>query len=66
MDASKLDGAAIDPRLGRHDHSNAVIINMDYAFGQKAEQMMRVLSHVFGPSISSVNVLGKVSAHLPA
>lgn len=55
----------MDPRIEQHDRSDAVIINMDYAFGQKAEQMMRVLSHVFGPSIRSVNVLGKVGALQP-
>lgn len=36
-----------------------LIVNVDYAFGQQAEQILASLLFLFGPRVRSVNVMGK-------
>ena len=38
------------------------IVNIDYAFGEQAEEIMRSLLLLFGRSVRSINVLGKAGA----
>jgi CRP-like cAMP-binding protein len=50
----------LDPRLrARRPARPTVVINVDYAFGQQAEEILSSLLFVFGRRVRSVNVLGK-------
>lgn len=68
IDLARLRGVAIDQDVVQisaapidgHD----VIVNIDYAFGEQAEQVMRVLLMLFGSNVASVNFLGKAGALL--
>jgi hypothetical protein len=44
----------------------SIIINIDYAFGEQAEEIMRSLLLLFGSNVRSINVLGKAGALLGA
>ena len=44
----------------------SVIINIDYAFGEQAEEIMRSLLLLFGANVRSINILGKAGALLGA
>jgi hypothetical protein len=46
------------------DHS--LLINIDYAFGEQAEEIMRTLLLLFGRNVRSINVLGKAGALIGA
>lgn len=39
--------------------SRALLVNIDYAFGQQAEEIISNLLKLFGPNLASVNILGK-------
>ena len=41
------------------NNSKALIINIDYAFGQQAEEILSNLIKLFSDNLASVNVLGK-------
>jgi len=59
----KLKNKKIDPGLPPiPKNSNAIIINIDYAFGEQAEEIMRSLLLQFGKNISSINIMGKAGA----
>jgi CRP-like cAMP-binding protein len=60
FDLSRVLPDQADPALGvqRPKHP-ALIINVDYAFGQQAEEILANLLFVFGRRVKSVNVLGK-------
>jgi len=67
IDLSRLDGNLVDPCL-RFNTSEVctttpgkkrLLINIDYAFGKQAENIISALIYLFGPSLRSVNVLGK-------
>lgn len=60
FDVRALDGGAIDPALTIPEIEHpTLIVNVDYAFGQQAEEILSNLLYTFGPAIRSVNVLGK-------
>jgi hypothetical protein len=68
IDAAKVcksigAGAAADSGLsfGRCAE-RSIIINIDYAFGEQAEEIMRSLLLLFGRNVRSINVLGKAGA----
>ncbi|MCL2481772.1 MAG: cyclic nucleotide-binding domain-containing protein, partial [Spirochaetaceae bacterium] len=59
----KLKKKKIDPGLPSiPKDTNAIIINIDYAFGEQAEEIMRSLLLQFGRNISSINIMGKAGA----
>ncbi|RMG08171.1 MAG: cyclic nucleotide-binding domain-containing protein [Planctomycetota bacterium] len=60
IDARKLDPARADPRVRvRRPRRPLLVVNVDYAFGQQAEEILANLLFVFGRRVASVNVLGK-------
>jgi hypothetical protein len=68
IDASLLDPQLIDPSLREAfpDRSlrrrRQLIINIDFAFGKQAEDILDELILMFGECIRSVNILGKAGA----
>ncbi|GAB6089172.1 hypothetical protein JCM12856_07650 [Spirochaeta dissipatitropha] len=65
IDCSRLSGAAIDPDVVPvPSDCRDVIINIDYAFGEQAEHIMRNLVILFGENVRSINFLGKAGALL--
>jgi CRP-like cAMP-binding protein len=63
VDASKLAGEALDPKIPRLADGNAdLIVNIDYAFGEQAEHVIRNLLMLFGENVSSIAFLGKAGA----
>lgn len=60
FDLRRLDPALCDPRVGaRRAQRPTIIVNVDYAFGQQAEEILATLLFLFGRRVRSVNVLGK-------
>jgi hypothetical protein len=61
-ESAQILGAA-DPGV-RTDRCGApsLIVNIDYAFGEQAEEIMRSLLLLFGRNVRSINVLGKAGA----
>ena len=58
--AQHLDPARCDPEaFVRRPDRPTLIVNVDYAFGQQAEELLANLLFVFGRRVRSVNVLGK-------
>ncbi len=65
IDTTKLDPAFIDPGVSLSGRGKqALIVNIDYAFGEQAQDILRSLILLFGANIRSVNVLGKAGALL--
>lgn len=63
IDLKKLRGYALDPALSYlPDDPRALIINIDYAFGEQAEEIIRNLIMLFGCNVGSINVLGKAGS----
>lgn len=63
IDCSSLNGAAIDPGISAiADDCQDIIVNIDYAFGEQAEHIMRNLMILFGANVRSINFLGKAGA----
>ena len=53
----------IDPILQRTtDFQKQLIVNIDYAFGNQAEDIIGCLILVFGENIRSINIMGKAGA----
>ncbi|MCX7025188.1 MAG: cyclic nucleotide-binding domain-containing protein [Spirochaetes bacterium] len=63
VDVSKVCMRPIDPgiRSGSCD-ARSLIVNIDYAFGEQAEEIMKNLLILFGRNVASINVLGKAGA----
>jgi DNA-binding response OmpR family regulator/CRP-like cAMP-binding protein len=62
IDANRL-GDHLDPNLGSIDiKRRTLIVNIDYAYGQQAELIMRGLILLFGKQIRSISILGKSGA----
>ncbi|MCW8140267.1 MAG: cyclic nucleotide-binding domain-containing protein [Planctomycetota bacterium] len=60
FDLRRVDPARCDPRLGaRRATRPTILVNVDYAFGQQAEEILATLLFLFGRRVRSVNVLGK-------
>jgi hypothetical protein len=67
IDAARVRGMPADPGIlvegvGGGRGSRSIIINIDYAFGEQAEEIMRSLLLLFGRNVRSINVLGKAGA----
>jgi CRP-like cAMP-binding protein len=63
VDLRRLGGRAIDPALPPSAHGrNALLVNVDFAFGQQAEEIIGNLITLFGQRLCSVNVLGKAGS----
>ena len=60
FDLRRVDPQRADPALGARafDHP-ALLVNVDFAFGQQAEEILSTLLYLFGRRVASVNVLGK-------
>lgn len=60
FDLRRLDPALSDAAVGaRRAGGPALLVNVDYAFGQQAEEILANLLFVFARRVRSVNVLGK-------
>ena len=58
--AHQIDPTLVDPALPAVRPTRpTLLINVDYAFGQQAEDILANLLYVFGRSVRSVSVLGK-------
>lgn len=65
IDLSRLAGAPVDREIAPIGEQNRdIIVNIDYAFGEQAEHIIRNLLMLFGKSVRSVNFLGKAGALL--
>ena len=62
IDVSRLAGRDIDPLLPRLSETGDVLVNIDYAFGEQAGEIVRNLIMLFGRRLASINVLGKAGA----
>jgi CRP-like cAMP-binding protein len=64
LDLSKLDYDCLDPVLAESKKPNGqrLLVNIDYAFGRQAEDILGCLILLFGTSIRSINILGKAGA----
>ena len=63
FDLSRLKKLPSDPGIGKNDKSNkVVVINIDYAFGEQAEDIIRNLIFLFGRNLKSVNIMGKAGS----
>lgn len=63
IDTSRLHGEHIDPLLRTTEkRKRRLIVNIDYAFGKQAEDIISTLILLFGTNIRSINVLGKAGA----
>jgi hypothetical protein len=61
IDTARLMGRDVDPGIPRPTHA-ALIVNIDFAFGQQAGEILGALLTLFGRNLASVNVLGKAGA----
>jgi hypothetical protein len=59
IDTGALAGRAIDPQVTPPPRRRTLLVNIDFAFGQQAEEIMANLVLLFGRNLASVNVLGK-------
>ncbi|MEM9692537.1 MAG: cyclic nucleotide-binding domain-containing protein [Myxococcota bacterium] len=62
IDLGRLEPAHCDPAVAAVAKPNALLVNVDYAFGQQAEEILANLAFLFGRRIRSLNVLGKAGA----
>jgi len=65
IDADLAQRLPIDPAIlapGGARGGRRLIVNIDYAFGEQAEEIMRNLLLLFGRSVRSISILGKAGA----
>lgn len=63
IDVPRLQDDGLDPGIRKLDTGRpAFIVNIDYAFGEQAEHIMRNLLMLFGRNVASINFLGKAGA----
>ncbi len=63
IDTEKLRGRVIDPGIGSvPSGTRQLIVNIDYAFGEQAEHIIRNLLQLYGANVRSVSFLGKAGA----
>jgi hypothetical protein len=66
IDLAHLVGGAVDPGIAPLTANSAaaddLVVNIDYAFGEQAEYVIRSLLTLYGENIRSVNFLGKAGA----
>lgn len=62
-DLKKFSGEACDPGIGEiPDNRRIIIINIDYAFGEQAEDIIQNLIFMFGRNLKSINIMGKAGS----
>jgi hypothetical protein len=60
IDARRIDPSLCDPDVAvQTPQAPTLIVNVDYAFGQQAEEILSNLLFVFGHAVRSVSVIGK-------
>lgn len=59
---NQLDQKHIDPEILLPQKPNHIIINIDYAFGKQAEDIIAALISLFHINIQSINIMGKAGA----
>ena len=60
FDLSRIDPGACDPAVRAvRPRRKVLLVNVDFAFGQQAEEILATLLYRFGRRVASVNVLGK-------
>jgi hypothetical protein len=59
IDTAGLAGRPIDPEVAPGPGRRSLLVNIDFAFGQQAEEIMANLVLLFGRNLASVSVLGK-------
>lgn len=66
IDTAGFAGCAIDPTVTPWESTapRALLVNIDFAFGQQAAEILGSLIALFGRNLASVNVLGKAGALL--
>lgn len=65
IDLSKIERDGIDEGILGPDQElcqEGLLVNIDYAFGQQAEEILAILLQLFGANVRSVNILGKAGA----
>jgi len=62
IDLAAVEHHAIDPHITACTTPGTYIVNIDYAFGEQAEYVIRNLLMLFGENVRSVNFLGKAGA----
>lgn len=62
IDLSRVCADALDPRIAAVPGTSGLVVNIDYAFGEQAEHILRNLLTLFGRQIRSVSLLGKAGA----
>lgn len=62
IDTGQIDSMAIDPALRGTTLPRCVIVNIDYAFGEQAQHIIRNLLMLFGGNVRSISFLGKAGA----
>ncbi len=63
IDTARLGGLPVDPGIAEIPrNSRKLIVNIDYAFGEQAEHIIRNLLLLYGPLVKSVSFLGKAGA----
>ncbi|MEM1350118.1 MAG: hypothetical protein AAGI01_16280, partial [Myxococcota bacterium] len=65
VDLSRVNPDLIDPTIlteGAELSREGLLINIDYAFGQQAEEILSILLTLLGRNVRSVNILGKAGA----
>ncbi|MFO0660061.1 MAG: cyclic nucleotide-binding domain-containing protein [Polyangiaceae bacterium] len=61
IDTARLMGREVDVDIPKPSHAS-LIVNIDFAFGQQAGEILGALLTLFGRNLASVNVLGKAGA----
>ncbi|WP_028972527.1 DUF6909 family protein [Spirochaeta cellobiosiphila] len=65
VNMEKLKGWKLDDSLEAiNTEKKKLIVNIDYAFGEQAEEIIRNLIMLYGHKIRSINILGKAGALL--
>lgn len=63
FDIRSLEQRTIDPGIQvSQTGQRALLVNIDFAFGQQAEEIISNLLMLFGKNLASINVLGKAGA----
>lgn len=62
IDVDRVCRGAIDPGIARPNRKVGLIVNIDFAFGQQADEIIGTLLGLFSRNLASVNVLGKAGA----
>lgn len=62
IDTARICAHQLDPGVHIASSQKGLIVNIDYAFGEQAEDILRNLLLLFGSRVRSVSLLGKAGA----